>query len=274
MLQENGPYLFHWKSLNYIYNNYSWNTFSDILFVDQPIGIGYSIANNSTELCMNLSCVANDFYSFLFKYFSSHPEYKGRPLYISGESFAGHYIPAIAARIVRGNCSEVINLKGVAIGNPLVSLQVQVLGCHDYLLEHKFISYFKYYVLEFMSLVCKVNAWMNMDWKAVLVSCGDVYSGHHFANEYDIRETEPYDKMDVKVETMYRNKTVIEAVGGRRTDFNICQYAYLYMFAPEIARSLSYEVELLLEKDLEVMLYFGDQDYSANWRGGEYLITQ
>jgi cathepsin A (carboxypeptidase C) len=60
--------------------------------------------------------VAENFYKFLLKFMLKYPQFKGRPLFITGESYAGHYIPAIASYIVQHPISD-FNLKGIAIGN-------------------------------------------------------------------------------------------------------------------------------------------------------------
>lgn len=43
--------------------------------------------------------VATEFFEFLTRFYDKHPEFNGRDLYISGESFAGHYVPTIASRL-------------------------------------------------------------------------------------------------------------------------------------------------------------------------------
>ena len=40
-------------------------------------------------------------------------------MFVTGESYAGHYIPAIGAKIVQEK-STIVNLVGIAIGNGLV----------------------------------------------------------------------------------------------------------------------------------------------------------
>jgi cathepsin A (carboxypeptidase C) len=40
--------------------------------------------------------MAKEFYEFLTKFYQLFPEYNNRPLYLTGESFAGHFIPYIA----------------------------------------------------------------------------------------------------------------------------------------------------------------------------------
>jgi len=67
-------------------------------------------------------------YQFLVKFFAMHPEYQKLDFFITGESYAGHYIPAISARVVKGNDKGgniKINLKGSAIGNGWVNPYLQ-----------------------------------------------------------------------------------------------------------------------------------------------------
>ena len=70
------------------------------------------------------------------------PEYTGVPVFISGESYAGAYIPHIADHIVQYNLDSsfrrqywpegevanenLVNLQGVAIGNGIIDFIAQV----------------------------------------------------------------------------------------------------------------------------------------------------
>jgi len=60
----------------------------------------------------------------------AHPEYAKAPLYIFGESYGGHYAPAIAHRIFEGNSDLKegdinLNLAGVGVGNGLTQPEIQ-----------------------------------------------------------------------------------------------------------------------------------------------------
>ena len=68
--------------------------------------------------------VANYFYKFLTGFLDIHPEFKTRPIFITGESYAGHYIPAIGAHIIEQKNPQ-INLVGLAIGNGWVDPYLQ-----------------------------------------------------------------------------------------------------------------------------------------------------
>ena len=68
----------------------------------------------------NESQIASDFYTFFVGFLEKFPDFKGRELYITGESFSGHYIPSIGANMLKHENPD-INLKGIALGDGWVS---------------------------------------------------------------------------------------------------------------------------------------------------------
>ncbi len=57
---------------------------------------------------------ADDNYLALVDFFKKFPHFQGREFYITGESYAGIYIPTLMMRLRK---DPSINLKGAAIGN-------------------------------------------------------------------------------------------------------------------------------------------------------------
>ncbi len=64
----------------------------------------------------NETAIAEDFYTFLTKFIAKYPKYENRNMFITGESYAGHYIPRISSYILKQKNPK-INLVGAAIGN-------------------------------------------------------------------------------------------------------------------------------------------------------------
>jgi len=60
--------------------------------------------------------LSDDFYAFLTGFLEKYPDFKNRPIYLTGESYAGHYIPLFAKRLYKEQNPN-INLAGIAIGN-------------------------------------------------------------------------------------------------------------------------------------------------------------
>jgi carboxypeptidase C (cathepsin A) len=113
---ENGPFSIN-DDLTLKNNPYSWSDVSNIVFVDNPIGTGFSEVSELDHLESSEDQIAATMYLFLEGFVQANPEFKGRDFYITGESYAGHYIPAIAYYLTHNVESLSVNFKGVAIGN-------------------------------------------------------------------------------------------------------------------------------------------------------------
>ena len=111
MFTENGPFVLD-KNLTITLNPYSWNKVANVLYIEQPAGVGFSYPAGST----NDTITSQDTYEALLAFLERHPVLKGRDFYIAGESYGGHYVPNLAKRIQDGG-NPVINLKGFAVGN-------------------------------------------------------------------------------------------------------------------------------------------------------------
>ncbi|EAY99193.1 hypothetical protein OsI_21149 [Oryza sativa Indica Group] len=114
-----GPYLFAGGSLSP--NPFAWNRRFGLLFIDSPLGTSFSVAPSPAAIPTNQSVVADHVLAALQSFLSLEPSFRARPLYLTGESYAGKTIPAAGALIVATNPTlpeqKRINLRGVAIGN-------------------------------------------------------------------------------------------------------------------------------------------------------------
>ncbi|XP_076885505.1 serine carboxypeptidase II-2-like isoform X2 [Bidens hawaiensis] len=123
MAEEVGPFHVNEDGKSVYLNPYSWNTVANLLFVDSPVGVGYSYSNTSSDITSNGDKrTAADSLQFLLKWLERFPQFKGRDFYIAGESYAGHYVPQLSQAIViynKANAGSPINLKGYMVGNGL-----------------------------------------------------------------------------------------------------------------------------------------------------------
>lgn len=100
---------------------FSWNRNSSVIFVDNPVGTGFSYTEHTDCYATEQTQVGRDLLNALEQFFQLFPEYKANDFFVTGESFAGHYIPALAYAIHTSNSG--INLKGkkkikINISNP------------------------------------------------------------------------------------------------------------------------------------------------------------
>jgi vitellogenic carboxypeptidase-like protein len=119
---ENGP-LYVSKNGSVFRRDITWNTNYHMLYIDNPVGTGFSFTNESGGYARDETEVGINLYSALTQFFTVYSDYADTDFYVTGESYAGKYVPAIAYRIHvenKGNPKVKINLKGVAIGDGLV----------------------------------------------------------------------------------------------------------------------------------------------------------
>ncbi|KAG0038758.1 Cell death protease [Podila clonocystis] len=101
-------------------NKVGWHEFANVLFLDQPVGTGFSIT--SKQPLNTLGEVTDHFISFMKAFYAVFPERALDDLYIAGESYAGTYIPYFTKAILERNDilqpgEQAINLQGAIIGN-------------------------------------------------------------------------------------------------------------------------------------------------------------
>nr|GME13281.1 serine carboxypeptidase-like 42 [Ipomoea batatas] len=124
-------------------NSKSWNKASNFLFVESPAGVGWSYSNTSSDYICGDASTAKDMHIFMMGWFKKFPSYRSRDLFLTGESYAGHYIPQLAVALLDHNKYSKgfkFNLKGVAIGNPLLRLDRDVPSTYEYYWSHGMIS--------------------------------------------------------------------------------------------------------------------------------------
>lgn len=82
--------------------------------------MGFSQVGSYDEVCKTPDDLRDDFFTFLNAFFDKHTDLQGRDMYITGHSYAGHYIPYTVTRLLEGGFKKA-NIKGISIGNPYMS---------------------------------------------------------------------------------------------------------------------------------------------------------
>ncbi|KAF3322308.1 serine carboxypeptidase-like 35 [Carex littledalei] len=118
---------------------------ANLLFLEAPVGVGFSYTNRTSDLSeLGDKQTAHDSYNFLLNWFTKFPQFKSHDFYITGESYAGHYVPQLAELIYernKGSTKETyINFKGFMIGNAVLNDQTDQLGMLEYAWSHAIIS--------------------------------------------------------------------------------------------------------------------------------------
>lgn len=123
-LQEQGPLLIN-ATGGLMENPFSWTKYVNLLALESPAGVGWSYCE---EMLAGGDCAnddistASDATAALLDFFRKFPELRKNQLYLTGESYAGVYVPTLAQQIVDHNSDaeedEKIPLVGIATGDP------------------------------------------------------------------------------------------------------------------------------------------------------------
>ncbi|KAF2300035.1 hypothetical protein GH714_007089 [Hevea brasiliensis] len=144
-MEELGPFRVNSDGKTLFRNNYAWNNVANVIFLESPAGVGFSYSNSSSDYDLTVAgdkSTADDTYTFLVNWLERFPHFKTRDFFITGESYAGHYVPQLAYTILQNNKKTnqtIINLKGIAIGNAWVDDLIDAKGVY-YLWSHALIS--------------------------------------------------------------------------------------------------------------------------------------
>ncbi|XP_077563713.1 putative serine carboxypeptidase CPVL [Haemaphysalis longicornis] len=146
---ENGPYTLSTDgSLKPIRRKATWATHFSMLYVDEPVGAGFSFTDSDEGYARNLTDVGQDMLEFLQQFFQLFHDYSQNDFYVTGESFGGKFVPATAFAIheAKDSLRVKINLKGIAYGNgftdPVIQLNISDWIYHLGLFDRHQAAYF------------------------------------------------------------------------------------------------------------------------------------
>lgn len=116
---EHGPYRMSKDGSKVEFRNLTWAQRYSMLYVDQPVGSGFSFTENDCGYARNMSDVAHDMLEFIKQFFTLFADLSKNEFYLTGESYAGKYVPAIGAALHENaeDLRDKVNFRGIAYGN-------------------------------------------------------------------------------------------------------------------------------------------------------------
>lgn len=294
---ENGP--FKPSGQNLFRNEYSWNRVANMLYLETPAGVGFSYSDNGSYYSgVDDDMTARDNLVFLQRWLNRFPQYKSRDLFITGESYAGHYIPQLANLMVKFNkIHKIFNLKGIALGNPVLEYSTDFNSRAEYFWSHGLISDSTY---KLFTSSCNYSRYVSEYYRESLShSCLKTMTQvtqetSRFVDKYDVtldvcissvlsqslvlNPQHGSRRIDVCVEdetVRYLNrKDVQEALHARlvgQSKWTVCssvlEYARLNVEKPTISI-----VGSLVKSGVPVLVYSGDQDSVIPLTGSRTLV--
>jgi carboxypeptidase C (cathepsin A) len=145
-MTEQGPFRVN-KDMTLSMNPYSWNNLANMVFIEAPCGVGFSYSDDKDDYKTDDAQTAADNYALVQAFFDRFPQYRTNSLYITSESYGGHYMPTLAQEIVNkqkdgdaANPATALAFKGFAVGNPATTFYSAIPAGLDTYWGHQLVS--------------------------------------------------------------------------------------------------------------------------------------
>lgn len=277
-------------------NPYSWHNAANLLIIDQPVGTGLSYSRG--KYARNDQELNQMFLEGLIEFFRIHPKYvssadgavsKTKPLFFSGESHAGHYIPSIVAFLsvknseLQGN-GLYIDVAGIAIGNGWIDPFNQY-DVSEFAHGLGFITKDQKNELKVRERICQdalnKGSYREKSCFALLDDVLDSVGGdkkYSTASMYDSRlfskkSIFPPGKKDVEA---YLNRAEVRKalhVQPNMQKFLECTDPPYLALAAQDGLGVVRELEDILDKGIRVLMFSGQHDIICNHLGTEKALS-
>lgn len=296
LLTENGPCSVAKDGKSTLRNEFSWTEAAHVLWLDQPAGVGFSYGQETDS---NEQMIAEDAYYFLQTFFQTYPEYQSNPLFIVGESYGGHYAPAIAHRVWLGNKAAKentikLNLSGLGLGNGLTDPEHQYPAYVDMvsnnshgikIVDEQTVAAMEAVVPKCVALIQKCNSGESMIdnfacQTAFLVCNAGLTSPYQMTglNPYDIRipcAVRPlcYDFSNVeKFLNLESTRKALHVDEEHSHSWAACNFGINMKFHTDWMKDFSGYVADLLNDGIPALIYAGDVDFICNYLGNRKFM--
>jgi carboxypeptidase C (cathepsin A) len=283
---ENGPCTVNKDGKSTTLNPYSWTNEANMFWIDQPPGAGFSTGDADA----GEEEVAVDMVAFLRAFFDALPQYN-RDFYIFGESYAGHYIPAIASKLQAYNKASPafqIDFKGVGIGNGLTAPSEQYKWYPQMAFQSgtapQIVSESEFQMMQSAVPTCTKLIELCNQFEGQNPSClaSMLYCNIKLMKPYQDKGMNPYD-MRLKCEKpplcydfeeidIFLNNPSVQQQIGVRSKWESCNFQVNLQFIFDFMKDYQQLIPQLLEDNIQVLIYVGDQDFICNWIGNKHWV--
>ncbi|XP_076883277.1 serine carboxypeptidase 1-like [Bidens hawaiensis] len=287
---ELGPFRVNSDGKTLYRNDYAWNHVANVLFLESPAGAGFSYSNRSLDYTTGDKQTAKDSYTFLLNWLHRFPQYKTHDFFITGESYAGHYVPQLASLICSENKKRnqtIINLRAIAIGNAAIDDNTDNQGMYDYFWTHALnsdetntaINKYCDYASGNFSSTCEHyqnhgrSVFEKIDVYNIYAPSCDVNSDtQNSGSPGSVKNFDPCS--DVYVETYLNRAEVQEALHARKTSWSPCDTGSQIWYTKDSPKTILLTINLLTGSGIRVWIYGGDIDGRVPVTSSRYSVNK
>ncbi|KAI3645315.1 hypothetical protein MP228_011479 [Amoeboaphelidium protococcarum] len=294
VLLENGPFRITVND-TIVPNPWSLTQLASVMYVDQPVGTGFSYVFDTENGLMNsVTMAAAEFELFMLHFFRIFSQLGFKRLWIGGESYAGVYIPYFAQQLLQSVTFKQlgVQLEGLILTNPWLDPLRQYASYYHYAKQHGIVSGSDLQKVADAQTKCLKQPSMNNQTTVKVTdrTCDEVtnlilrlnkqsLNASNYLNAYDIRIRGNEDGMDwpPEVDAMQRflqNSSVVDAINavdypGSWGESSNLVYAAL---KDDSSASTIYMFPKLL-RQMRIVVAVGDQDMLCNYIGAEASLV-
>ncbi|KZT65397.1 alpha/beta-hydrolase [Daedalea quercina L-15889] len=294
LFDEHGPCRLNNDSTALDYNPYSWNNVSNMIYLDQPVGVGFSYGDETVGTSQE---AAADVWTFIqiFLNDTRFSQYQENEFAIWTESYGGHYGPTFAAyfleqndAIANGSISGIpINLKYLGVGDGLTDPLSQYPGYLEYAASNPY-----HPTASDSEIENATTAWNETGGcKDQITACYDGGSedtcsaAQYYCNDnilsalsgdydvYYILATDP-DAYPPDPTDFLNNSTLMAQIGAEATWQETNDNVYTnFADTGDWMRNSRPDLEYVIDAGVRTIVFDGDADYILNFKGVEAMVA-
>ncbi|KAJ7206486.1 alpha/beta-hydrolase, partial [Mycena pura] len=299
LFQENGPCTVNSDGKTTALNPFSWNSVSNMIYIDQPIGTGFSFGTDTVNSTQAAAVQFWQAFQILFES-GSFAQYQSREFIFATESYGGHYGPAFVTFFEQQNAAIAA---GKIAGVPIVVSALMVNnGWYDPLIQN----------LAYLQFATNAPGYGQLQSNAVLAKMNTSFFEKNGCQEqeqacFDAGNSASSNAICMKADNFCVENLFIPAVGNRDSDdlrqnssalfppeFYVnylgqasvrtaigAEVAYsecpdppfeLFTRTGDDARTWLPQLGALANSKMKVLIWAGDADINCNWLGGHASV--
>lgn len=229
------------------------------------MGTGYSFTNTD-GYAKNIQTTSDHLHDALIQFLKIFPEYRESPFFITGESYAGKYIPAIAHKIHQENVKFdsvgqgefKINLEGIALGNAFTD-PINMLDYSDFAYQSGLVDIHGKREMEIFEIRAKENIDSELGQRYWVKTLLSFMRNSNFSNLYNILQP---NVLDIEVHVKFVTQPHIrKALHVGNQEFGELYTVYYNMLGDFMTTATHWLRSILDESDIRVLYYSGNKDF-------------
>ena len=289
LFQENGPCHFVNGASTPSLNPYSFNEYANMLYIDQPIGVGFSYGADPVTSTVT---AAPYVWALLQAFYTYFPTFENRNFGIFTESYGGHYGPEFADYFEQQNNNitsgsikgHKIDLVALGVNNGWFDATLQYEAYIDYAFrnsyhpiitsESQYNSYLNTYHTTCAPALAKCHS------SGANADCEDSHKKCYNGIQRSISQLGDFDVLDIRAPSnnpsrppgtyaLYlQSSAVVKAIGARST-YQECPKAPYQKFAStgDYSRSFLPQLSDVVRSGVTTVVWAGEADFTCNWYG-------